>query len=243
MPRTGLRRDAPSRCSVATLPANVKTVRLVSLWSYAVAMTPPDPARRSERAHLAILAAARKLLTEVGFVRLTVESIAERAGVGKQTIYRWWPSKEAVVFDAILADQADAEGSHALPDSGDVVQDLRTVLRQTITQLTDVDNDRLQRTITAEIQHDPKLAAELVERLLRPQLDATAERLRAAQRAGQIDAAVDVVLATELLYGPVFHRWLLRTAPLETDYADRLLDHVLAGVGAHGQDPQEARAR
>jgi AcrR family transcriptional regulator len=193
-------------------------------------MSPPDPTRRSERARTAILTAAQELLSEVGFMRLTIESIAARAGVGKQTIYRWWPSKEAVLFEALLADQAAPDGSHDLPDTGDVEADLRVVLQQVVAGLTEPDSDRLLRTITAEIQHDEALSKEMLDRLLRPQLAATAERFRAAQQAGQIDPSADPVLATELIYGPIFHRWLLRTAPLDTDYVDQLLRHVFGGL-------------
>ena len=64
---------------------------------------PPDPTRRSERSRQAILTATADLLGEVGYSKLAVEAIAARAGVGKQTIYRWWPDKGAVVLDAYLA--------------------------------------------------------------------------------------------------------------------------------------------
>jgi AcrR family transcriptional regulator len=193
-------------------------------------MTRPDPTRRSERARTAILTAARELLSEVGFVRLTVEAIAARAGVGKQTIYRWWSSKEAVLFDALVADQTAPGGSQDLPDTGDITADLRSVLRAVVAELTEPSTDRLLRTITAEIQHDETLAAEMLDRVLRPQLTATADRIRSAQRAGQIAPSADPVLITELLYGPIFHRWLLRTAPLHEAYADQLLRQVLAGL-------------
>jgi len=190
----------------------------------------PDPTRRSARARQAILAATRELLSEVGFARLTIEAIAARAGVGKQTIYRWWPSKGAVVFDALLDGNVDPEGNSALPDTGEIERDLRTVLRAIVEELSDPQTDHLQRTITAEIQHDPALADELVVRLLRPQMRATADRLRVAQGAGQIGPDVEVDLGVELLFGPLFHRWLLRTAPLDAAYADRIVSHAMAGL-------------
>jgi AcrR family transcriptional regulator len=190
----------------------------------------PDPDRRSDRARLAILGATTDLLAEVGYRRLSIEAIAARAGVGKQTIYRWWPSKGAVVFDALLEDAGATAEARALPDTGDIERDLRTVLRETVKELLDPDRDRIQRTITAEIQHDPVLAEELVARLLRPQMRATADRLQAAQEAGQLAADVDVDLAAELLFGPLFHRWLLRTAPLDARYADALVEHLLSGL-------------
>jgi AcrR family transcriptional regulator len=199
--------------------------------------SPPDPARRSPRARRAILDATLALTAEVGYAALTVEAIAARAGVGKQTIYRWWPSKGAVLFDALLAANADADGATALPDTGDLPADLRTLLRATAAELTDPSADRLNRAVAAEVQGDEGLGGELVRRLRRPQLDATAERLRRARAAGQIAEDADVEVAVELLFGPVFHRWLLRTGPLDDAYADRLVATVLAGLAPRRGSP------
>ena len=190
----------------------------------------PDVARRSDRARRAILAATRDLVAEVGYSRLSIEGIASAAGVGKQTIYRWWRSKAEVLFDAILDVNSEPDGVVALPDTGDLEADLRTVLRGAVAELDDPATDRLQRAVTAEIQSDHALAEELVRRLLGPQLTATAVRLRSAIDTGQIDRTVDPSLATELLFGPIFHRWLLRTAELDDAFADGLLDLVLSGL-------------
>lgn len=190
----------------------------------------PDVSRRSDRARRAILAATRDLVAEVGYSRLSIEGIASAAGVGKQTIYRWWRSKAEVLFDAILDVNTKPDGMVALPDTGDLEADLRAVLRGAVAELADPATDRLQRAVTAEIQSDPALAEELVRRLLGPQLAATAVRLQAAIDAGQIDGTVDPPLATELLFGPIFHRWLLRTAELDDAFADGLLDLVLSGL-------------
>lgn len=190
----------------------------------------PDASRRSDRARRAILSATRELISDVGYARLSIEGIASAAGVGKQTIYRWWRSKAAVVFDAILEANSQDGGSVALPDTGDFESDLRAVLRGTVAALTEPATDRLQRAITAEIQTDLVVADELVHRLLRPQLDATAARITAAVQAGQAGESVNPQLAAELLFGPVFHRWLLRTGPLDDEFADGVLAMVLAGL-------------
>ncbi|RGC68968.1 Transcriptional regulator, TetR family [Micromonospora sp. MW-13] len=79
----------------------------------------------------AILAAARDLVAELGYPRTSIEAIARRAGVGKQTTYRWWPSKGAVVPDAVRALSEDEAGAIILPDTGDLEADLTTVLRAT----------------------------------------------------------------------------------------------------------------
>ena len=92
----------------------------------------PDSTRRSERSRRAIYDAALALVGEVGYAKATVEGIAARAGVGKQTIYRWWPSKGAVLLEAFLdlSDQAaraadDGQGMHEIPDTGDLEADLK----------------------------------------------------------------------------------------------------------------------
>lgn len=205
----------------------------------ATASTPTAP-RRSERARKAILLATIDLVSTVGYAGLTIEGIALAAGVGKQTIYRWWPSKAAVLFDAILEKSSQPEGDVSLPDTGDLETDLRQVLRATVAELIDPENDRLQRAVTVEIQTDTVIAQELVRRLLRPQLDATAARIEAGIRAGQIDASVNAELVAELLFGPIFYRWLLRTGEVTQAFADGVLDLVLGGIRSPGPGDKSA---
>ncbi|MEV0162560.1 TetR family transcriptional regulator [Nonomuraea fuscirosea] len=191
----------------------------------------PNPARRSERSRQAILDAARELVSEVGYAKLTIEAIAARAGVGKQTIYRWWPSKGAVVLDAFLAlSEAGPERSMALPDTGDVAADLKTVMRATVAEFADPAFEGPIRALNAEIINDPALAAQYREKLAGPVDEAKKDRLRSAQRAGQLAADADLDLALELLYAPLYQRWLLRTGPLTPDYADALVEAFLKAM-------------
>ena len=78
--------------------ANDKTERLVLRYFRVMTDRAPDPARRSERARRAILDAALALCRARGYDGTAIEAIAADAGVGKQTIYRWWPSKGAVIM-------------------------------------------------------------------------------------------------------------------------------------------------
>lgn len=196
----------------------------------------PDHSRRKERSRQAILAATRELVAEESYEKVTVEAIAARAGVGKQTIYRRWPSKSAVVFAALLALSENADGQDdgqpvALPDTGDVEADLKLVMRATAEEFSDPVLDRLIRALNTEIANDAALAAEYREKLARPLDEAKKARLRSAQEAGQLDAQADLDLVLEVLYAPLFQRWLHRSAPLTPAYADSLVEAALRAFG------------
>ncbi|MEV0688316.1 TetR/AcrR family transcriptional regulator [Nocardia sp. NPDC050378] len=189
--------------------------------------------RRSERSRRAILAATRALISEVGYPKVSIEAIAARAGVGKQTIYRWWPSKGAVIFDSFLALSATGEVTQVeLPDTGDIEADLKVVMRATATEFADPDFERPIRALEVEIVNDPELAAQFREKLARPVDEAKKARLRSAQRAGQLDPGADLDLVLEVLYAPLFQRWLHRSGPLTAEYADSLVDVTLRAFRA-----------
>ncbi|WP_329102553.1 TetR/AcrR family transcriptional regulator [Streptomyces sp. NBC_01439] len=199
----------------------------------------PDATRRSDRSRRAILDAALTLVGEVGYNKLTIEAIAARAGVGKQTIYRWWPSKAAVLLDASLALFGDAETEvewTGFPDTGDLAADLKHVLRATVDQFNDEKYDAPTRALTAAGATDPELGARFTEQLLEPQLALYEERLRAAREAGRLAPDADLRLTVEMLVGPLTYRWLMRTAPLTHAYTDALVDRVLGGVLPDRQD-------
>ncbi len=198
-------------------------------------MTPqrkaPDAARRNQATRRAILSAALELAGEVGYARLSVEAIAARAGAGKQTIYRWWPSKGAVLFDALLMLSEDQEGQPAdLPDTGDLEADLKTVLRATVVELNDPYYSTPMRALAIETLLDPSLAADFAERLDRPVKELKLRRLRSAQRAGQLASDADLDLAVDLLWGPLRNRWLHHEGPLAAEFADAVVETALAGL-------------
>lgn len=195
----------------------------------------PDSTRRSERSRRAIYDAALALVVEAGYPKTTIEGIAARAGVGKQTIYRWWPSKAAVLLEAFVdlgeqAAEAVGEVGAAIPDTGDLAADLRFVLRATVDELVDPKYDLPTRALAAEGIVDAELCARYVEKLLRPSLQLYVDRLAAAREAGELRGGLDLDIAVELFTGPLSGRWLLRTGPLTHEYADRLVDYALNGL-------------
>ncbi len=191
------------------------------------AKSEPAGSRRSEKSRQAILTATRDLLSEVGYRKVSIEAIASRAGVGKQTIYRWWPSKGAVIFESFL-DLSDNDGEGiSLPDTGDIEADLKLVMRATVAEFADAEFEKPVRALNTEIINDPELATQYDRQLRRPVDDAKKARLRSAQAAGQVRADADLDLMLEMLYAPVYQRWLLRYGPLDDAYADALVEHTL----------------
>ncbi|MET8243307.1 TetR/AcrR family transcriptional regulator [Streptomyces sp. NPDC005202] len=191
----------------------------------------PDATRRSEKSRRAIYDAALALVGEVGYPKTTIEGIAARAGVGKQTIYRWWSSKADVLLDAFLdlGEQAGQE-PYEIPDTGDLASDLKAVLRATVDELFDPRFEAPARALTAEGVVNEQLGREFVTKLLEPQLELYVRRLRAGQDAGAVRPDVDPRIALELFVSPLAQRWLQRTAPISYEYTDTLVDYALHGL-------------
>jgi hypothetical protein len=137
-----------------------------------------------------------------------------------------------VVFDAVLAQSEDASGSAALPDTGDLAADLKLVLRATVDEFNDPRQDRLLRALSGEIAHDPELAALYAQRLSEPLHALKRARLASARDAGEIDAAVDLDIAVDLIWAPLADRWLSRGGPLTHAYVDAVVDTALSGLRA-----------
>jgi AcrR family transcriptional regulator len=163
---------------------------------------------RSAAAHQAILDAALAELEQRGYAALTVEGIASRAGVGKQTIYRWWPSKADVVLDALL-DLASTR--IVVPDEGSLSDDLIAFLRATFRQ-------RGQRPVLiglmAEAILDPAFATQFRDRFLFSRRGALRSILRRAAERGEVATELDLELLIDVVYGVLWYRLLLDHAPI-----------------------------
>ncbi|RFU86281.1 TetR/AcrR family transcriptional regulator [Streptomyces triticagri] len=167
---------------------------------------------RSESARAAVLHAVDDLLVEVGYAALTMKGIAERAGVGRQTVYRWWANKAEVLYEASVI---DAQQELSVPLSGDPVRDAKAYLDALVRFLTRSDAGTAYRALIGEAQHDKDVAALLDSRDV---LADSAAKVVEPLRDG-VGTALPPDRATDLLIGPVFFR-------------------VLSGRGADGIDTE-----
>lgn len=192
-------------------------------------ITSPSSLRRSERSRRATLDAALALCTEKGYGRVTIEAIAGRAGVSKKTIYRWWPSKSAVLLEAFTEALVDAT---PFVDTGDIAADIRTHVTGAVRLLSTPPFGPAYAGILSEIHHDDELAETVRTQLIEPRFEAAVARLRQAQEQGQIPLGANLPLAVEMLYGPVYYRHVLRKPPQDDATIVALVVHVLRSLGA-----------
>ncbi len=184
---------------------------------------------RSEQARLAILRSTLKILGRHGFSDLTIEDVAAHAGVGKATVYRWWPNKAALIADAFASSTTRA--LH-FPDTGSVCSDMSQQMRQ----LVKIFRSRRGRIVSAILgggQSDGDLIAAFRERFLFPRRLEAYATLRRGIRRGELRKDVDMDLLLDSLYGPIYMRFLIRHARLTPDFIDRLCELVLGGARPH----------
>ena len=185
--------------------------------------------RRSERSHEAILAATQELLVERSYRELTIEGIAARAGVGKQTIYRWWPSKAALVLEAYLTGAKAVQPPEAHATTR---EDVRALLDWLIAVLAEPTGGHVVAGLVGDLQHDPDLAEGFHRDVVPARREAMLAALERGRERGEISADADLELAVDALHGAVFYRLLLSGEPLDADFADRLAAQALSGLAA-----------
>ena len=185
--------------------------------------------RRSERSHQAIINATRELLVERGYPDVTIEGIAARAGVGKQTIYRWWQSRAALVLEAYLS-SADVVPPPAAART--VRQDVRGLLGWLIAVLREPTGGHVVAGLVADMQHDADLADGFHRDVVPARREGMLAALHRGRERGEIRKDADLELAVDALHGAVFYRLLLSGEVLDDDFASRLADHVLEGLAS-----------
>jgi AcrR family transcriptional regulator len=180
---------------------------------------------RDEVAKSRILEAALYVLEESGYANTTIDAIAERAGASKATIYRWWPSKAAVMLEAMR--EAVAQ-ELPFPDTGDLRQDVTLQLRNFLTLLTGPRRCAIKAFVAAA-QTDPEVSETFGSVWVSPRRQ-YAKKCLEKYRGVSLRDDVDLDLVLDMLYGPLYYRLLIKHAPLSEAFTDALADFVLAGV-------------
>jgi AcrR family transcriptional regulator len=194
-----------------------------------VTAEPPRRGRpRSEKARVAILEAAAELLLAQGLSAVSMDAVAERAGVSKATIYRWWPTKETLALDALYNEWAAVQP--AARDTGSLRGDLLSLLRPWVRLAASRPYGRVIAALVTEAQTDPAFAAEYRARFVEPRRDQARAVFRRAIERGEIPADIKIEVALDLLYGPIYHRLLHGHAPLNDRFVRDIVDAALGGI-------------
>jgi AcrR family transcriptional regulator len=185
---------------------------------------------RSEAAHQAVLAAAAELLLDHGLHAVSMDAVAERAGVSKATIYRWWPKKEILALDMLFNQWVAVTPQQY--ESGVLRSDLRALLLAWTRLATSRPYGRVTAALLAEARTDPAFSAEYQRRILEPRRDQARMIFADALARGEISGDMKVEVAIDLLYGPLYHRLLHGHAPLDDEFVDDIVDMALRGIQA-----------
>jgi AcrR family transcriptional regulator len=187
---------------------------------------------RSSVVHDAILESTRVLLIESGYAQMSMERVAGHAGVGKQTVYRRWPSKAPLVAEAVLDAYREVVSPSVLPDTGDLAADLRAWLQANAELFSSPRNAALARALAAAAADDPQDGDALYRELTGPQYDGIVQRLRQGVDAHQIRADADLEAVADALVGATLYRMLAHSAMTKESHQrfDGLVDALLTGL-------------
>ena len=183
---------------------------------------------RSEAARKAILAAAAELLLDRGLPGVSMDTVAERAGVSKATIYRWWATKETLALD-MLYNEWTKVTPHQY-ESGSLRIDLLALLGAWTRLASSRPYGRVVAALLMEGRTDPAFSAEYQRRLVEPRRRQARAIFCQAVERGEIPGDTNVEVAIDLLYGPLYHRLLHGHAPLDDQFVDDIVDLVLRGI-------------
>jgi AcrR family transcriptional regulator len=182
-----------------------------------------DPAK-----DLAILAATRELLVEVGYANLSMEAVAARAGVTKPTLYLRYPTLAVLVFDAIFGKTK----VRPIPATGSIRADLQEAYRWAVDEFTAPEARAAIPGLLAEITANPQLAALIRTAVIGPEYGRVREQIELARTHGEIRADADIDLMIDAFIGTALARITLLDHPVDYAYGERLVDLLLGGAAA-----------
>ena len=186
---------------------------------------PPRGRPRSIEADRAILRAAAELLEEDGFERMTMEAVAQRAGVSKATLYRRWSNKVDLVVDVVTL----GFKRYPISDTGDTKEDLLEMARRSVA-IIEGRIGRIMTAVASEARRNETLAEAVRVSLLEPRREALRTVVRRGIERGDIRADVDPDLVLDALVGAIFYRSESATHPPTVEDAEALVDLLFRGM-------------
>lgn len=186
------------------------------------------PRPRSENARQSVLAAMRRALAADGYDAVTIEGLAAEAGVSKQTIYRWWPSKAAILGEALLEGALPGLDPER-PFTTDLAADLRGWFGAASKNQTSAENVEIARALIAVTATDPELGAALNRRFADPIVSWIVARITRAVDEGVVRADADPAVVADLFVAATSYATLLGR-PLTADRVDGLVELILRGI-------------
>jgi len=204
----------------------------------AAGVTARRPGRpRSEKARKAVLRSTLALLKRVGFDELSIEAVAARAGVGKATVYRWWPNKAELVIAAFVsAVEPELRIVSTGPGLESIHQQMRrwaVIYRGPLGQIV--------ATVVGAGQSQPEILRAFRSHWIEPRRVEARRLLRRAIKEGEIRADLDPDAVLDLLYGPLYIRFLLKHAPLNRTFVDTVFKVVTPALAGHKVVGQKGR--
>jgi AcrR family transcriptional regulator len=192
--------------------------------------TPPPrrgrPRRETAASHNHILDAVYELLQERSVRDLTMEAVAKKAAVGKPTLYKWWPAKAVLVMD--MLQHRFGDGPELMPtDTGEAT--IRQIVQWVIGAFNGPFGKVLAELI-AEGQSDSAVLQELYDRHIRGWRIATVAYIEQDKASGALRADADADLIIDAIFGAIYYRLLLRSAPLTEQFGEQIVDQVFRGV-------------
>ncbi|QXC59723.1 TetR/AcrR family transcriptional regulator [Aquihabitans sp. G128] len=186
---------------------------------------------RITRTRTAVMEAATELLLEGGPTAITMDGVVARSGVAKSTLYRHWPTRDALVasvFTHIAPELPEPDPSLPFEDA------LRVLAHAFVDIVADPYWVRLIPAMLL-LKADLSEIAQLDAELQKHQSDVLAPVLACGAAEGLLPEGYDTELEATLLIGPILMAALTGSTPLTREFADRCVDHFLAGIGAHAR--------
>lgn len=188
------------------------------------------PPSKAAASHTAILDAVYALLQEKSARELTMTDVAERAGVGKPTLYKWWPTKAALIF-AMFHERVVR--TMEAPQEKTAEAAIRAKVRHLVKEVNGLFG-KIMGDLIAEAQSDPAVMKELYDRHISLRRASTIADIERGKTEGEFREDVNSELLVDAIFGPLYYQLLLRRMPLTQQYGEQLIDQVLRGLRTDG---------